>query len=303
MRDGLWVAEKFTDNLQFLYKAKRVLYQGQTKFQTVDILELEAYGKTLFLDGKMQSAEIDEFVYHEALVHPAMLLHPEPKSVIILGGGEGATLREVLKHKTVKRAVMVDIDGELVDVCREKLPEWADGAFDDPRAELVIGDSRKYLEETDEKFDVVISDLTEPIEGGPSRFLFTKELYSRVYDVLTDDGIIVIQSGSADIYYHKFWVDIAATLKAVFPTVLPYHTYIFSFNLDWAFTLASKSERLELPSPEAIEKLMQERGLHDLKFLSPEQLGAMFALPVYLMSDFEKGGEILTDSRPFIWEA
>lgn len=301
MKDGLWFSEKFTDHIEFLYDVRRIIYDGHTEFQHVTIADVMVYGRTLFLDGKMQSAEIDEAVYHETLVHIPMLAHPDPRKVLILGGGEGATLREVLKHNTVERAVMVDIDGELVELCKKELPQWSDGAFDDPRSEVIIGDARKFVEETDEKFDVIISDLTEPLEEGPSRLLFTKEFYTSVRDRLSDNGVLVVQSGSADIYYHEFWVDLVTTLSGIFPTVRPYHTYIFSFNLDWAFTLALKSEDFELPELPVLEQLLKARGVEKLRFYTPEMHLAMFALPRYLKDDFEKGGRVLTDEDPFIW--
>ncbi len=303
MRDGLWFSEKFTDSLEFLYQVEQIIFDGITEFQHVTIADIKVYGKTLFLDGKMQSAQIDEFVYHEALVHPAMIAHPRPRKVLILGGGEGATLREVLKHDTVKRVVMVDIDGELVELCKKEMPEWSQGAFDDPRSEVIIDDARKFVQETDEKFDVIISDLTEPLEGGPSRMLFTVEFYQMIRDVLNDDGVLAVQSGSADIYYHQFWIDLFSTLSTVFPIVRPYHAYVFSFNLDWAFTVASlRRDPLSL-DPEHIKLELENRGIHGLRFYSPSLHRSLFALPRYLEADFEKGGRVLTDSEPFIWKA
>ncbi|MEM0318067.1 MAG: methyltransferase domain-containing protein, partial [Candidatus Nezhaarchaeales archaeon] len=163
-----------------LHGVRKIMYSGRTKFQQVDIVETYSFGKCLFLDGKLQSCEYDEHVYHEALVHPAMMTHPDPKRVLIVGGGEGATAREVLRYPTVEKVVMVDIDGELVDLCRRYMPEWSQGAFEDPRLELVIADGRKYIEETGESFDVVILDLTDPLPGTPSVYLYTREFYELV---------------------------------------------------------------------------------------------------------------------------
>ncbi len=177
MIEGNWVIEKHTDHILFLYRIKNHIYHGKTPYHKVDLVELYALGKTLFLDNKIQSAQLDEAVYHEALVHPAMLSHPNPRKVLIMGGGEGATLREVLKHP-VEKAVMVDIDEQLVKLCEAYLPEWHRGSFYDERAEVIFADARSYVEEHEDKFDVVISDLTEPMEKGPSVMLFTREFYS-----------------------------------------------------------------------------------------------------------------------------
>jgi len=171
---GLWYSETFTDKLRFVYLVNEVIYIGKTKYQKVEILDVAYYGKTLFLDEKIQSSAFDEFIFHEAITHPALITHPNPKKVLIIGGGEGATLREVLKHSTVEGAWMVDIDGELVTLCKKYMPEWSSGAFGDKRATLIIQDARKFVMEREENFDVVISDLTEPLEGGPSLYLFTK---------------------------------------------------------------------------------------------------------------------------------
>ncbi len=300
--EGLWFKEIFTDNLLFGYRVRDVLFSGQSKFQKIDILDLYAYGKTLFLDNKIQSAEIDEYVYHEALVQPAMFVHPEPKSALIIGGGEGATLREVLKHGTVDKAVMVDIDGELVDASKKYLPEWSAGAYEDPRSKLVIDDARKYIFETDEKFDVVISDLTEPLEEGPSKFLFTLEFYKKVHDILTENGVLVVQSGSAVQTYNDLAASIYVTLKELFNFVKVYTVYIESFQMLWAFTIASKSTDPETIGLDDLENRAKVRGVGNLKFYLPKYHRGLFNIPRYLDERLPEG-RVLTDDNPYIWTA
>src|SRR3972149_640904 len=163
-----WFIESLTPEEGHLHGIRRVLFSTHPPYQSLDILELGSYGKALVLDGKIQSSLLDEFIYHESLVHPAMLAHPAAKRVFIVGGGEGATLREVLRHPTVERVLMVDIDEEVVNRCKEFLPEWHKGSFDDPRAEVRFLDARRYLEETQERFDVIIIDISEPVEEGPA---------------------------------------------------------------------------------------------------------------------------------------
>src|SRR3989338_9015718 len=232
-RNSNWFFDNLSPEEGHIHGIKKTLYSGKTEYQSMEILETGSYGKCLILDGKMQSTEVDEFIYHEALVHPAMLTHPKPESVFIVGGGEGATLREVLRHKTVKRAVMVDIDKEVVDRCRELLPEYHQGAFDDPRAELRYMDARKYLEETSEVFDVIIIDISEPVEEGPAYLLYTKEFYDLVFERLSEGGLIALQAGTTAIHYLLNFSAVCHTLKAVFPIVTPYHASLPSFGLPW----------------------------------------------------------------------
>ena len=172
-----WLKDSINENYIQLHRLDEVLYSGQTKYQSVRIVRSNNFGLCLVLDGKIQSSEADEFIYHEALVHPAMLTHPGPTSVFIAGGGEGATLREVLAHNTVKRAVMVDIDEEVIALSRHYLPDHSRGAFDDPRTELYHTDARKYQEKTEDRYDVIIIDLPDPIEEGPAYLLYTREFY------------------------------------------------------------------------------------------------------------------------------
>ncbi|MEO0172530.1 MAG: polyamine aminopropyltransferase [candidate division WOR-3 bacterium] len=303
MAGGIWFVEKHTDSLLFYYKIRRIIYSGKTKFQKVDILDVEPFGKTLFLDDKIQSAQIDEYIYHEALVHVALFSHPEPKRVLIMGGGEGATLREVLKHSSVKEAIMVDIDEELVNLCKEYMPEWSDGAFEDLRSKVFYLDARRFVEETNNLYDVIISDLTEPIEGGPSIKLFTKEFYSIIFNKLSEKGIFVAQAGSADPLYPNFVSSLYKTLRTVFPIVKVYWTFMFSFQLPWAFVIASKSIDPENVKLTEIQERISKISRDAFKFYYPSLHYALFAIPKYLRQALEEKGVVIKDDVPFIWRA
>ena len=221
---------------------------------------------------------------------------------MILGGGEGATLREVLKHQNVAKATMVDIDRELVELCQKYLPEWSGGAFTDPRTDLIHADARRYVKETHEKFDVVVSDLTEPLEKGPSLYLFTREFFKEIFDVLKEDGLLILQAGSANPSYDHFYCSLAKTLGEFFPLVRPYWTFILSFGVPWGFILASKAEDpLGLTEGEVAER-MGRCGIRNLKFYNPGYHKAFFALPRYLEKDLNKG-RVLTNENPFIWKS
>lgn len=297
---GLYYLEQHSPSLRFAYRVRRPIFSGKTRFQKVDIVELDVFGKTVFLDEKIQSAEVDEYIYHESLVHPALVAHPHPRRVFIAGGGEGATLREVLRHRTVERAVMVDIDGEFVDLCKVHLPEWHRGAFEDPRTEVLIDDARKFVFETDETFDVVISDLTEPLEEGPSQLLFTREFYAKVLERLSDEGMLVVQSASADPVYADFVASVARTLEDLFPVVRVYWAFVFSFQMPWSFVVASRKVDPALLVEKEIRERLAARGVEGLRYYSPELHPAMFRLPVYLRKLLEKG-RVLTDREPYVY--
>ncbi len=300
--DGLWFLESFTKNQLHSFKVKRIITSFFTKFQKIDIVELEIFGKTLFLNGKIQSSEIDEFIFHESLVLPSIVTHPSPSDVLIIGGGEGATLREVLKDRSVKNAIMVDIDKELVEECEKHLPEWSKGAFKDKRAKIYFEDGEKFIEKIDQKFDIVILDLSEPVEDAPSVGLFTKEFYQKIYGVLKDDGIISLQAGSTDPFYCQFFSSIAKTLQDVFPIVRPYWTFVFSFRMPWGFVYASKKyDPLNLEEEKILER-MEKRGINSQRFYHPGIHKALFSLPVYLIESI-KSASIITKEKPFFWKA
>src|SRR4051794_33786989 len=172
----------------------QVVLRQQTQFQLLEIVDTLSHGRALYLDNKIQSAELDEFIYHEALVHPALILAGTPRRVFVAGGGEGATLREVLRYPSVERVVMVDIDAEAVQACRTHLRAWHQGAYDDPRVELVHADARQALAESAEQFDAIVVDITDPLTDGPSYRLFTREFYSLVAERLAPHGALAVQA-------------------------------------------------------------------------------------------------------------
>lgn len=299
---GSFYIESFFQKHLFHYKIKKWVLKKKTEYQLVDICDLEFFGKTVFLDEKIQSAQVDEFIYHEALVHPAMLLHGSPEDVYIIGGGEGATLREVLKYD-VKRCVMCDIDKEFVEICKEYLPEWHKESFGDKRAEIIYEDARKNLEKREDKFDVIISDLTEPVESGPSALLFTVEFYEIVRKRLKENGILAVQAGSTVPYYNVFFSSLYKTLREVFPFTAPYEIFIPSFNMSWGFFIASDKNFFKEIDCQMFEIKIKEKEIFEkLSFLTPPYLEKIFIIPKNLKKDIEEKGRILRDQKPFVWE-
>ncbi|CAM9364712.1 unnamed protein product, partial [Ectocarpus fasciculatus] len=171
---SFWFHEDVSEDLELRSRLNKIMFNASSDFQHVQVVETAPFGKTLVLDGKTQSAQLDEFIYHETLVHPAMLAHPNPKRVYIGGGGELATAREVLRHKSVEKCVMVDLDKLVVDTSRDVLPEWGAGVLDDPRLELHYTDAHAFLRENEDMYDVIIMDIADPIEAGPGYILYTQ---------------------------------------------------------------------------------------------------------------------------------
>jgi spermidine synthase len=292
-----WFFDKINQNLLQLHAISDVLYSGHTKFQSVEILRSPAFGKLLVLDNKIQSAEVDEFVYHEALVHPPMFAHPRPENVFVAGGGEGATLREILKYPSVKKAVMVDIDADVIKVCRELLPEYHAGAFDDKRVKVFNTDARKWLADTREKFDVIIIDLTEPIEEGPAYLLYTREFYEIIRNRLTENGLISVQAGSTSYVELTNIKAVARTLRSIFPIVRIYQADIPSFGGPWGFCVASvRIDPTKLTSKE-IDNRIKERCLANLRFYDGTAHQGMFTFPKHMRLGL-RGGRLITDTRP-----
>ncbi|KAL3626265.1 amp-CoA ligase [Castilleja foliolosa] len=239
-RKSCWYEEEIEENLRWCFALKSILHTGASQYQDIQLLDTKPFGKALVIDGKLQSAEIDEFIYHESLVHPALLNHPNPKSIFIMGGGEGSTAREILRHWAVEKVIMCDIDEEVVDFCRTHLLVNKD-AFYDPRLELIINDARAELERREEVYDVIIGDLADPIEGGPCYKLYTKSFYELIVKPrLNAGGIFVTQAGPAGIFSHtEVFSCIYNTLRQVFKYVVPYSAHIPSYADTWGWVMAS----------------------------------------------------------------
>ncbi len=292
-----WFYDKVSKDLIQLHSIKEVLYRGQTKFQSIEVIRTGSFGKCLVLDDKIQSSEVDEFIYHEALVQPAMITHPCPETVFIAGGGEGATLKEVLYHNTVKRAVMVDIDEEVIALCKRFFPEYSQGAFEDERTELHHTDARDYLAKSGEAFDIIIIDLTEPIEEGPAYLLYTREFYQLARDRLTANGIITLQAGSAAYTELLGFSSVYNTLKSVFPNVYPYQIDVPSFGGPWGFCLASLNLD-PIMSPSEVDSRISTRSLSCLKVYDGLTHQSMFSLPKHIRADLESQTRLITDNEP-----
>lgn len=297
-KNSKWFHERLGPGEGHVHEVKTVLFSKKTPFQQIEVVELGGYGRSLILDGKVQSTQADEFIYHEVLVHPAMLTHPDPKRVLVVGGGEGATLREVLRHRAVERALMVDIDREVVEVSRKMFPEFHAGAFDDPRTELVFADARRWIETHDDIFDVIIIDLSDPIEEGPCYRLYTREFYQLVGQRLSPMGTIALQSGTVAPHDLLNFSAIYKTLQTAFPVVCPYTANVPCFGLPWGFQVASKKVDPQSFSAGDYDGMIGRRIKGELRYLTGAVCTAQFALPKHLCERIERETRVIGDDAP-----
>ena len=296
-----WFFETTTPVEGHMHAIVRTIVEAQTKFQHVEIMETASYGKALVLDGRIQSSQGDEFIYHEALVHPGLLLlEAPPTSALVIGGGEGATVREVLRYPSVRRVVMVDIDAEVVELCKRHLPEMHQGAFDDPRTEFRAEDARGYLERTAERFDLIVVDLVEPLEEGPACLLFTREFYGLVRDRLTPGGAMTMQAGMTKIGELDFFTSIHRTLREVFPVVAGYQSFISCFGTPWGFIVASRKNDPCAQSASDVDRRIADRVKGPLAYWDGQTHQHAFHVPRFIRQAIDAQTRVVTDAHPLI---
>lgn len=267
----LWYTEKQTENYGITAKISKTLHTEQTEFQDLAMIETEQWGKMLVLDGMVMTTDKDEFVYHEMITHLAMNTHPNPKRALVVGGGDGGAIREILKYPSIETAVLAEIDGRVIEVSREYLPEIA-GKLDDPRVDVQVVDGIKYIHDNKNSFDVILVDSTEPV--GPAVGLFAKSFYEGIYDALKEDGIMVAQTESpffnADLITRVF-----KDISSLFPVTRYYTASIPTYPSGlWSFTMGSKKyDPLEVDDSKLIEPegtKYYHKGMHKSVFNVPK---------------------------------
>ena len=282
MEYSSWVIKNIGQTVSGFSINNRLLMK-KSEFQLIEIVDSSSFGRTLLLDGIPQSSELDEFIYHEALVHSAMCLHPCPQNILIIGGGEGAVLREIVKYDSVSSITMVDIDQELVGLCKDYLPNWHRGSFEDPRVKLIFDDARNFITQQNEKFDCVIIDLTDPFEGGPSEKLFTTEFYRLIQKSLKDENSIVsLQTEGGNLGNISLHLSIMKTLSNSFAKVYPFYAYIPLFSIPHGFALCGNNICISDFSPNKIDNILLQRHIQDLRFFDGQTFIGLFNIPKYL---------------------
>lgn len=274
-KKAVWVDEVYQDIVRTSFKLKKRLFKGKSPFQTVEVVETAGHGRLLLIDGMTMVSERDEFVYHEMIAHPALFLHPKPRRVLVIGGGDGGTVREVLKHRSVENCTLVEIDGLVVSASRRYIPQTA-GALSDRRATVLIADGVKFVAETDEKFDVVIVDSTEPF--GPAKELFGPSFYKNIKRILTEDGVVASQAGSP-FYEISTIKNLFKITTRIFPVVevCLFNNLTYPGGL-WAFTFATKGLH---PLKDFKPARVKAAGIK-LRWYNADIHAACFALPDFL---------------------
>jgi spermidine synthase len=286
-----WYVEEFAPTEFHHHAIDELYYAGRTPFQSVAVLRTPVFGKMLVLDGDTQSSQHDEKIYHESLVHPALAAIDDRSEILILGGGEGATLREVLRHPGVKRCTMVDIDGDVVELSKKYLAEWSAGAFDDPRANVIIGDALAYLKEDTGTYGAVISDLTEPLADSPSFPLFNGEVFRDIKRRLAPGGVYVLQASTAGFHNMALHAKMARSLRAHFTHVASFYTHVPAFDNDWAFIACSDAIDVAALPAERIDRYVGDlRG--DNYFYDAQTHRRIFSLPLYLRRELAEPGDV-----------
>lgn len=273
----LWYTEEHSPNVRFSIKVQQQLYSAQSPFQRIDVLQAEEFGRFLTLDGLMMLTEKDEFIYHDMITHVPMATNPQIKKVLVIGAGDGGTVRELTRYQTIEQIDMVEIDEMVVEACRKYLPQTA-GKLDDPRVNLFFEDGLKFVRTKENAYDLIIVDSTDPF--GPGEGLFTKEFYGNCYKALTPDGILVNQHENP--YYEEYAHSMHRAHQRIidfFPVCRVYQAHIPTYpSGHWLFGFASKKYD---PVKDLNSTAWNKLGLKT-KYYNTELHKGCFALPNYV---------------------
>ena len=273
------VTEALNESTGFHVRATRKLGEWQTKFQKLEIFETPHYGRILRLDGCNTTSEREEFIDHENLVHPALTAHAAPRRVLIIGGGDGGSAEEALKHPSVEQVTLCEIDEDLIRLAKEHFFAVHRGAFDDPRLRVVVGDGTRFIRDTQERFDLIALDLNDPL--GPAHPLCSTEFFHQCRAALALGGALVLHIG-APVARPERVADIAQRLNGVFRIVRPYTIYVPLYGAQWAMAVCSDKLDPKALTADEIDRRIEHRRLQDLRFYNGETHEGVFALPNFI---------------------
>jgi spermidine synthase len=260
------------------FRAQRRLTTRRSAYQTIEVFETPQFGRLFRLDGSYMTSERDEFFYHEPLVHPAALSHPAPRRALVLGGGDGGSTEELLKHPSIESVMIVELDEEVIRIAREHLGGVHRGALDDPRVRIRIEDGFQYVQQSREQFDLVLLDLTDP--DTPARKLYSRGFFGSLSQRLTPDGAIVLHLGSP-VYSGDRVRALLKDLRAVFPIVRPLGVYVPLYGAYWGMAVASLTLDPVAVDVGTLQGRLDERVLKDLQYYNAQVHSALFALPTF----------------------
>ncbi len=278
------MSEKIFERLN---DASGVYFEGtlverrRTPFQLLEVYETPELGRIFRLDGYNMTSERDEFFYHENLVHPAAVAHPAPRRALVIGGGDGGSSEELLKHSTLEMVHMAELDPEVIEISKARFSRVHRGVFDDPRLKVTVGDGLEYLRQTAVRYDLVSMDLTDPV--GPSVELYSPATFALAKRAMSAQSALTLHIGSP--FSHPQRVrETLANLRQVFSLVTPYFVHIPIYGSIWGFACASDSLDPRSATPEQVERVLAERKVGDLQYYNGETHRAVFALPNYVRS-------------------
>jgi len=271
--------EPLNDTTGFYIRAKKQIGEWQTKYQKMQIYETAHYGKLFRLDGFNMTSEREEFVYHENLIHPALTAHLAPKKVLIIGGGDGGSSEEALKHPSVEQVTMVEIDGDVIEVAKEHFKAVHNGVFDNPKLRVIVDDGMKFVRETQEKFDLIALDLNDPM--GPAEALYSSEFFQQLRAALAPGGALTLHIGSP-IARPERVAELAQRLNGVFRIVRPYTMYIPLYGSQWAMAVCSDKLDPKAFTADEIDRRIEQRKMQELRYYNGETHEGVFALPNFV---------------------
>lgn len=266
----LWFTEKQTESFGITAKVNKTYVDEKTEYQKLDMIETLEFGNMLLLDGMVMTTEKDEFVYHEMVTHPVLFTHPNPKKVLVVGGGDGGAIKEILKHPEVEKAVLVEIDGKVIEYSKKYLPKIA-GKLEDARVDVLVDDGFMHIHKNKNKYDVIMVDSTEPV--GPAVSLFEKGFYQGIYEALKEDGIFVAQTDNPW-FKSELITKVYKDIKEIFPITKLYTCNIPTYPSGmWTFTVGSKKydpEKVDITTIAEIETKYYTPKIHQACFVLPK---------------------------------
>jgi spermidine synthase len=289
-------AEALNPYFGYFYTVKKSLVKAKTRFQSLQLLDTDEFGKVMLLDNITQVADRNDFHYHEPMVHPALCSHPKPESVLVIGAGDGGILREVLKYPSVKRLELAELDDGVIAFSKKYLPKIHGGAFRDRRVHVNVTDGRRFVEEHPRQFDVIIMDMTDP--SGPSVMLYTREFFGAVNRAFRNKNGIFVMHSESPVTRPAAFSCIQKTLRASFPRVTPFYVYIQMYATLWSITLCSQSGNVARISAAAIDRKLSRYGIRNCKVYSGATHCSMRTPFPYITGLFTTPSKIITDAKP-----
>jgi len=280
----------------FFYTVNRTLVRATTPHQRIELVDTDEFGKTLLLDGITQVVEKNDYQYHEPMVHPALCCHPRPRDVLVIGGGDGGVIREVIKYPCVHNIVCAELDAEVIAFSRRHLSHVHGGAFADPRVKLHIVNGRAFVEQCRNAFDVVIMDMTDPF--GPSKMLYTREFFKAVKRSLRGPRGVFVMHTESPVARPVAFNCIQTTLRAVFQHVGILYLYIQMYGTLWSISVASDRGDIRGRSPAAIDSRLRRYGIRGLQLFAGKTHAAMQATYPCLDEVLRRKTRVITDARP-----